>query len=831
MAGRLQLETRGPQDKFFTIDPDYSYFTSRFSKHTNFARSFTKVEFDGAAEFGTIMRCRIPANQGDLVKTISVQIELKGIPNATNSGIGYAESIAHAMIEYVDLIIGGATIERLTSDMLQIYSETQYTQTNQTALSQLIGKYPNRKSSTRISDAEIISHLGPATTSERYFVDLPFYFYRNSGLAIPLCAIDKQEVEIEIKLRRIEECITNNSKVTINGLASFLPNTGKGSGYEIGSFLQSGADIDGEAVGDESGFAVSISRDGTTVAIGSPGNDGDPAINDRGSVRVYRMVGQRWIQIGQDIDGEVALDFFGQAVSLSADGNVLAIGAPDHNYQAYSNTGIVKIYNWTGSTWNLRDIIPPGDTALQNLNFGGALSLSDDGNRIVIGGRGYSTSKGAIYIYAYVEGTWNLEHREVGQLNGDALGYSVSISGNGNRVVTGANNPDGISYVRVMNYIESAWSQLGIDLESEGPGDEFGFSVDISQTGHRIVVGAPNNDGVGTNAGHARVFEYVESAWSQIGGDIDGEFITDQSGISVSMSSDGTFIAIGASQNSGKGHVRVYGYGNGSWLKTGNDLDAEALGDELGWSVSLSGDGTRVAAGAKSNDGNGTSSGHVRVYDLLIRDNLRNLIKEFSLNAEMIFLSTTERLKIQHTKMDYVITQYQQNEFKIQKGQNNGTFKLQFTNPVKELFFVFQRENKKRFDDFVSVFDYDNIYSVVNDRLFFYENLDTLELTLDDEKIIANDTGKFMYLKAVQTGIHHTKTPLIRRFYTYSFALEPEKPYPTGQRNFSLVKNQTLKVTVSPNNTHDRNLRVYALSHNILRIMDGIVRTIFDDNY
>lgn len=831
MAGRLQLETQGPQDKFFTIDPDYSYFTSRFSKHTNFARSFTKVEFDGAAEFGTIMRCRIPANQGDLIKTISLQLELGAIPNASNSGIGYVESIAHAMIEYVDLIIGGKTIERLTSDILQVYSETHYTQTNQTALSQLVGKYPNRKSSTRISEPEIISHLGAATTSERYFVDLPFYFYRNPALAIPLCAIDKQEVEVEIKLRRIDECIVNNSKVTVNGVSSFLANTGKGSGYGIGSFLQSGADIDGEAVGDESGFSVAISRDGTTVAIGSPGNDGDPVINDRGSVRVYRMVGQLWQKIGQDIDGDAALDFFGQAVSLSADGNLLAVGAPDNNYQAYSNTGLVKIYNWTGSTWNLRDIIPPGDTALQNLNFGSALSLSDDGTRLVVGGRGYSTAKGAVYIYSYVEGQWNLDHRDVGQLNGDALGYSVSISGDGNRVVGGANNPSGIGYVRAIHYDGATWSQIGLDLQGEGSGDEFGFSVDISQSGHKIIVGAPNNDGVGTNAGHARVFEYTENAWVQIGGDIDGEFLADQSGISVSMSSDGSFVSIGASQNNGKGHVRVYGYGNGTWLQTGSDLDAEALGDELGWSVSLSGDGTRLAAGAKSNDGNGTSSGHVRVYDLLNRDSLRNLIKEFSLNTEMIFLSTTERLKVQHKKMDYVITQYQQNDFKIEKGVNGGTFKLQFMNPVRELFFVFQRENKEKFDDFVSAFDYDNIYSVVNGRLFFYENLDTMELTLDDERIIANDTGKFMYLKAVQPGIHHTKTPLIRRFYTYSFALEPEKPYPTGQRNFSLVKNQILKVTVSPNSTHDRNLRVYALSHNILRITDGIVQTIFEDNY
>jgi len=50
-------------------------------------------------------------------------------------------------------------------------------------------------------------------------------------------------------------------------------------------------------------------------------------------------------------------------------------------------------------------------------------------------------------------------------------------------------------------------------------------------------------------------------------------------------------------------------------LKVGDDIDGEAANDQSGYSVSLSSDGTRVAIGAPFNDGNGSNSGHVRVYE------------------------------------------------------------------------------------------------------------------------------------------------------------------------------------------------------------------------
>ena len=105
-----------------------------------------------------------------------------------------------------------------------------------------------------------------------------------------------------------------------------------------------------------------------------------------------------------------------------------------------------------------------------------------------------------------------------------------------------------------------------------------------------------------------------------MGADIDGEADYDWSGWSISLSSDGTVLAVGAIWNDGNGdlsgHVRVYKYTNSKWTQMGADIDGEAAYDWFGTSVSLSSDGTVLAVGAYSNDGNGTGSGHVRVYKL-----------------------------------------------------------------------------------------------------------------------------------------------------------------------------------------------------------------------
>ena len=101
---------------------------------------------------------------------------------------------------------------------------------------------------------------------------------------------------------------------------------------------------------------------------------------------------------------------------------------------------------------------------------------------------------------------------------------------------------------------------------------------------------------------------------------MDGEAAFDLSGISVNLSSDGSIVAVGATENDGNGdnsgHVRIYGNTGGVWTQVGQDIDGEAADDESGASVSLSSDDSIVAIGSRLNDGNGNRSGHVRVYDL-----------------------------------------------------------------------------------------------------------------------------------------------------------------------------------------------------------------------
>jgi len=432
MAGVVQLLTSGPQDRFFTIDPDYTYFLQSFKKHSNFSREYVNIDSENVVDFGGKANFKIPQNTGDLLQTISVRIKLPTISTILYTAPTFIESIGHALIEYVDLTIGGKIIQRIPSDYLQIYSEHFVTQTKQRALKQLIGKYPERTIDTRVSDYEILASIGSADEEDVFFVDIPFYFYNNPELAIPLCAIKNQEVEVEFKLR-------------------------------------------------------------------------------------------------------------------------------DHDHL------IIK-----GTTGELQPVTP-----------------------------------GTIHI------------------------------------------------------------------------------------------------------------------------------------------------------------------------------------------------------------------------------------KDFTLCAEVIFLDPCERLKIENEKRDYVITQVQQNIFNVGQGVTEGSFNLDFVNPVKELYFVIQRQGDVGTGEgqFITPFDYDNTLADTGGKYILYENLDYLTLDLDGQPIITEETGNVIFLKAVQSAIHHSKTQLIRRFYSYSFALEPEKWYPTGQVNFSIVKDQILNLSLTPCTDYTRQIRVYAISYNTLRVSEGTARTLFDVKY
>jgi len=328
---------------------------------------------------------------------------------------------------------------------------------------------------------------------------------------------------------------------------------------------QLGGDIDGEVAQLSSRYKVSLSSDGNRLAIGAHNHDGSAYRSGR--VRVYQWSGTGWEQLGANIDGEAVEDFSGGSVSLSSDGNRLAIGARGNDGNG-DNTGHVRVYQWSGSVWAQLGSDIDGEAAADS--SGGSVSLSSDGNRLAIGASGND--------------------------------------GNGNNS----------GHVRVYHWSGSAWAQLGTDIDGEAADSRSGSSVSLSSDGNRLAIGASSNGGNGSNSGHVRVYDWSGSAWAQLGTDIDGEAENDFSGGSVSLSSDGNRLAIGASSNGGNGsnsgHVRVYHWSGSAWTQLGVDIDGEAAEDGSGRSVSLSSDGHRLAIGAGSNDGNGEDSGHMRVY-------------------------------------------------------------------------------------------------------------------------------------------------------------------------------------------------------------------------
>jgi LPXTG-motif cell wall-anchored protein len=384
---------------------------------------------------------------------------------------------------------------------------------------------------------------------------------------------------------------------------------------------QIGAEINGETGGDQSGYSVAMSADGSRVAIGAINNDGTGS--NAGHVRVYTLTNNAWTQIGGDINGENVSDQSGFSVAMSADGSRVAIGANKSDGNG-SDSGHVRVYTLTNNAWTQTGGDIDGEAAGDET--GRSVAMSADGSRVAIGANfndGTGSNAGHVRVYTLTNNAWTQTGGDIdGENAGDQLGWSVAMSADGSRVAIGANKNDGngsdSGHVRVYTLTNNAWTQTGGDIDGEAAGDLSGFSVAMSADGSRVAIGAVQTGGTVNGSGHVRVYTLTNNAWTKTGGDIDGENVSDQSGFSVAMSADGSRVAIGARYNAASGaysgHVRLYTLTNNAWTQTGGDIDGEAASDESGWSVAMSADGSRVAIGANKNSGNGTWSGHVRVY-------------------------------------------------------------------------------------------------------------------------------------------------------------------------------------------------------------------------
>jgi surface protein len=391
---------------------------------------------------------------------------------------------------------------------------------------------------------------------------------------------------------------------------------------------QIGGDIDGEASANQLGSSVSASSNGRRIAAGAYYNTDGGSL--AGHVRVYDNNGSSWQQVGSDIDGK-ASEAMGYSVSLSADGKRLAAGG------YYGGAGVVRIYDFNGTNWVQTGLDIIGEASGDR--SGWDVSLSDDGTRVAVGapyndaGNSSSDNRGHVRVYELQSGTWVKLGSDIdGQAAGDEYGRSVSLSSDGSRLAVGGPYHDGGNassdnrgFVRVFDYNGSAWVQVGVDFDGTA-GDQFGTDVDLSSDGTILAFGASGEDSSGSlNEGGVLIYEYTPTgvtSWTQLGSTIYGSAGNTQSAgeKQVSISDNGSRIAIGnwvytLPGATSQGQTRLFDYNGSDWVQTGSDIYGEAPGDNSGI-VALSGDGTLLAIGAPANDGNGSGSGHVRVHSL-----------------------------------------------------------------------------------------------------------------------------------------------------------------------------------------------------------------------
>ncbi len=349
------------------------------------------------------------------------------------------------------------------------------------------------------------------------------------------------------------------------------------------------------------------------------------------------------VQIGQDIIGEFDHHGLGEAISLSADGNTVAIGCWSTNY--FVNNGSVRVYGKnadTGEWEQIGDIIASetNDRVIIGEQSGRAISLSDDGTVLAIGARGNNeagTEAGHVRVFKkmtdapspggfkWVQIGSDIDGTQAGSLSG----FDVSLSGDGNVVAIGApffdaNGLPGAGQVRVYKRDGDAfdhWVQIGSDIEGQSVGERFGASVSISDNGNTLAVAALNLVRIGHSTWKSkglitRVYQNVNGSWDEVGnfmGD-EGTVTRDERGGYVRLTGDGNTLAITSWAD---GYVRVYkrGADDNNWTLEGNELRGP-----FGWGIALSGDAKTLVVGTPNTprpniDATGPfASGGVHVY-------------------------------------------------------------------------------------------------------------------------------------------------------------------------------------------------------------------------
>ncbi|MEM9456146.1 MAG: FG-GAP repeat protein [Myxococcota bacterium] len=416
---------------------------------------------------------------------------------------------------------------------------------------------------------------------------------------------------------------------------------------------------------DRFGNSVALSDDGRTLAVGAfwedgsaSGVDGEPLEQPSprsGAVYVFTRdeIGA-WIQQAyikaSNSDSE---DYFGSSVVLSADGRILAVGAPledscaqgvagpETNELDCSNSGAVYVFERTVSSWSQRAYIKASNTGASDY-FGESIALSDDGRTLAVGahredsnsadneGSNFLVNAGAAYVFAQDgRGIWSQRAflKASAPDAGDFFGKSIALSGDGRTLAVGAilRGPGGNVSVFVRE--EAGTWPLRDQVTASNSSDDarFGRSVALSDDGATLVVGAPWADTAGLlqEAGAAYVFtrDRLDQWAEQVVLDASNAEQGDEFGISVALGSDGRTLVVGAqSEDSvalGLDGIPSDPYGNGvdsgaayvfvrdgteGWAQRSYVKASNTGADQFGTSLALDGSGDTLAVGAWRED-------------------------------------------------------------------------------------------------------------------------------------------------------------------------------------------------------------------------------------
>jgi len=280
--------------------------------------------------------------------------------------------------------------------------------------------------------------------------------------------------------------------------------------YSGGSWVQRGSDLSGGQGRAYAGWSTALSEDGNVVAVGSSaynyGND-----SNVGRVQVFDYTGGSWVQRGSDLSGGQASAYAGwsNSTALSEDGNVVAVGA--YGYNNY--VGRVQVFDYTGGSWVQRGLDLSGGQA--GAQAGSSTALSADGNVVAVGASGYNygidNNAGRVQVFDYSGNSW--VQRGLDLSGGVAVaqaGYSTGLSADGNVVAVGSssygNGNEG--RVQVFDYSGNAWVQRDSGLTGGQNYAYAGTSTALSADGKVVAVGAT---GYGNgNEGRVQVFYYSD---------------------------------------------------------------------------------------------------------------------------------------------------------------------------------------------------------------------------------------------------------------------------------------------------------------------------------